>query len=269
MKFVCLQTTCTTKSKQIESKPLTQEQILEKLKQIDTKTLCQPPMQPTDPVQMLKQILSLSHKEISKIFKTIITSHLPHFSKLPSLIFSEMFQMYSKAVRWSSMAADLLGLTLQMLDWKSLLSVSAVSKYYHLQVWKPNNWKNIKIVRKGVVQLCGKFYRSVGNSFCLVRSLHFENYHLSGQGIIKFVSSMTQLRNLSLISFAPISPRLIETLIRSAPCLEILELEKYRHPSYTGFTNETLEAMQPKTNVKYIHQYFTIFICVSCIAFII
>jgi hypothetical protein len=87
----------------------------------------------------MKQILSLPQDKALHIFaKSQLLS-------IPAHYFSAMFQMYARMSRWSSMQADLLGLTLQMLDWKSLLSVSAVSKYYRLQVSKPNNWKNIKV----------------------------------------------------------------------------------------------------------------------------
>jgi hypothetical protein len=202
-------------------------------------------MQPSESQQMFKQILSLSRKEILNVIDRAVT---PHLSLLPESSFSIMFQMFSKAVRWSSMQADLLGLTLQMLDWKSLLRVSSVSKYYHLQVLKPSNWKYIEFVRSGKNELCRRFFGSVGRSLRFVRSLHFDNCRLNESAVIQFFVPMSQLRDLHLICFPAICPTLIEILIRCCPLLETLRLCS----NSEIFKDDTLEAMKPSNNVTYI-----------------
>jgi hypothetical protein len=183
---------------------------------------------------MLKQILSLSHEAILNIIQKAIT---PHVSLLPAVCFATMFQMYSIIARWSTMQADLLGLILQMLDWKSLLSVSSVSKYYHLQVLKPNNWKYVTIVFRGKATYVSEtFFRCAVRSLRFVRSLNVEECGLTECTVMKLLSSWSLLRNLSLICIAAgaIGPSLIRKLIRCCPLLESLQLEQYARDGYAG-----------------------------------
>jgi hypothetical protein len=193
---------------------------------------------------MFEQILSLPQEKALYILKNIVKSNL---SSLPAECVSKMFQMYSTAVAWAGMQKELLGLILQMLDYKSLLFVGGVSKYYHLQVWKPNNWKYVTVKRKGRNELCRQVFECSASSLRFVRSLHLENCRVTESAVVEFFASMPQLRSLSLIRITTTGPNLIEALIDSVPLLEILELEQYKE--WKGFEEDTLEVMEQWNNV--------------------